>query len=245
MLIQELQQLGLNEKEARVYLAALEFGPATIATIARKSGIKRTTIYEFLTGMLDGGLILTSVLGKRTLYSGIGPEGLNKLIDKQKEVIQSLAPELLLLVKQSPQKPKIRFYEGVEGLKHVFNDTLDQPDGSEVLFIAPWAGTFEALPKAFVDQYVIKRKKQNIKVRSIVPHDKYAVEGKKKDEQELRETIVVPKEKLPIKAKINIYQNKIAILSFGDEKISLIIESQQIADTLKAVFNLLWDNLKK
>ena len=245
MLIQELQQLGLNEKEAKVYLAALEFGPTSIATIARKSGIKRTTIYEFLADMLDRGLILTSVSGKRTLYSGIGPEGLNKLIERQQVVIQSLAPELLLLTKQSPRKPKIRFYDGAEGLKHVFNDTLDQPDGSEVLFVAPWAGTFESLPKSFVDKYVSKRKKQNIKVRSIVPHDKYALEGKKKDKEELRETIIVPKEKLPIKAKINIYQNKIAILSFGDEKISLIIESQQIADTLKAIFNLLWENLSK
>lgn len=245
MLIQELQQLGLNEKEAKVYLAALEFGPTTIAKIAQKSGIKRTTIYEFITDMSARGLIVASITGKRTLYSSIGPEGLNKLIDRQQEIIKNLTPELLLLTKQSPKKPKIRFYEGVEGLKHVFSDTLNQPDGSEILFIAPWAGTLGVLPKAFLDQFIIKRKKHNIKTRSIVPYDKFAEEGKENDAEELRETIIVPEKELPIKAKINIYGNKVAILSFGDEKISMIIESQQIADTLKAIFNLLWKNLKK
>lgn len=245
MLIQELQQLGLNEKEAKVYLSALEFGPTTVAKLAQKSGIKRTSIYEFLPDMLARGIVIATISGKRALYSGIGPEELNILIDKQHKVLRELTPELLLLTKQSQQKPKIRFYEGVEGLKYVFNDTLNQPDGAEVLFIGTWAGTFDVLPQAFVDHYIIKRKRHNIKVRSIVPYDQYAAEGKKKDAEELRETIIVPENKLPIKTKINIYANKIAILSFGDEKISLIIESQQIADTLKAIFNLLWDNLKQ
>jgi sugar-specific transcriptional regulator TrmB len=90
MFIQELQQLGLNEKEARVYVAALEFGPTTIAKIAQKSGIKRTTIYEFLTDMSARGLIVASITGKRTLYSAIGPEGLNKLIDRQQEIMKEL-----------------------------------------------------------------------------------------------------------------------------------------------------------
>jgi len=245
MLTQELQQLGLNEKEAKVYLSALEFGPTTVAKLAQKSGIKRTSIYEFLPDMLTRGIVIATVSGKRTLYSGISPRELNVLIDKQHKVLEQLTPELLLLTKQSPQKPKIRFYEGGEGLKYVFNDTLNQPDGSKVLFIGSWAETFYVVPQAFVDQYIVKRKRHNINVRSIVPYDKYATEGKKKDKAELRETIIVPENKLPIKTKINIYANKIAILSFGDEKISLIIESQQIADTLKAIFNLLWDNLKE
>ncbi|MFH0912577.1 MAG: helix-turn-helix domain-containing protein [Patescibacteria group bacterium] len=244
MLIQELQQLGLNEKEAKVYLAALEFGPTTIAKLAQKSGIKRTSIYEFLPDMVARGIIVNTISGKKSLYSGIQPEELGILIDKQRKVLAELTPELLLLTRQSQQKPKIRFYEGTEGLKYVFNDTLNQPNGSDVLFIGTWAGTFDVLPKAFVDHYISKRKRKNITVRSIVPYDEFAKEGRKKDAAELRETIIVPKDKLPIKTKINIYANKIAILSFGDEKISLIIESQQIADTLKAIFNLLWDNLK-
>ncbi|MFA5966999.1 MAG: helix-turn-helix domain-containing protein [Patescibacteria group bacterium] len=245
MLTQELQQLGLNEKEAKVYLSALEFGPTTVAKLAQKSGVKRTSIYEFLADMVARGLIVATVVGKRTLYDGIDPEGLNILIDRQQKIIKELTPELLLLTKQSPQKPKIRFYEGVEGSKYVFNDTLNQPDGAEILFIGTWAGTFDVVPQTFVNQYIIQRKKKHIKVRSIVPYDKDAVEGKKKDAEELRETIIVPESKLPIKTKINIYGNKIAILSFGDEKISLIIESQQISDTLKAIFNLLWENLKQ
>lgn len=245
MLIQELQHLGLDEKEAKVYLAALEFGPTTVAKLAQKSGIKRTSIYEFLPDMLARGILATTASGKRTLYTSINPRELNLLIEKQQKTLQDVIPELLLLAKKGPQKPKIRFFEGTEGLKQVWNDTLNQPEGSEVLFIAVWGETFDVLPKSFLNKYILQRKQKNIKVRCIVPHDKDAVTGKKNDANELRETLIVPKKDLPIKTKLNIYGDKIALLSFGDEKISLIIESQQIANMMRSIFNLLWSKLKK
>ncbi|KKU45024.1 MAG: hypothetical protein UX62_C0043G0003 [Microgenomates group bacterium GW2011_GWA2_46_7] len=67
----------------------------------------------------------------------------------------------------------------------------------------------------------------------------------KDNKEELRETIILPRKDFPVSNEINIYQNKVAIMSFGDEKIGIIIESQQIADTQRAIFNLLWKSLKK
>ena len=43
-----IQTLGLSEHEAAVYLAALELGEANIQEISRKSGVKRTSIYNFI-----------------------------------------------------------------------------------------------------------------------------------------------------------------------------------------------------
>jgi len=43
-----LRNLGLNEKEAKIYLACLELGSATVQEVAQKSSIKRTNIYNLL-----------------------------------------------------------------------------------------------------------------------------------------------------------------------------------------------------
>lgn len=47
MKIQEtLEQLGMHEKKAEVYLACLELGNATAYLIAKKVGLKRPTVYD-------------------------------------------------------------------------------------------------------------------------------------------------------------------------------------------------------
>lgn len=244
--VDQLKRLGLDEREARVYLAALEFGPATIITISRKSGIKRTTIYEFVDEMIARGLMHVSAQGKRKLYSSASPQELRGIIEKQTEIVERLVPELMLLSGKSPSRPRIRFYEGVEGIKKVFNDTLNQPEGSEILMFSSFEGTYSVMPDAFIKSYVKRRVKRKIHVKGILPAGgEHVKEHVNRDREELRESIVVPVKDFPIANETFTYQNKVAILSYGDEKVGIIIESQQNADAQRAVFNLLWKFLKK
>ncbi|MBI2590251.1 TrmB family transcriptional regulator, partial [Candidatus Berkelbacteria bacterium] len=46
--MRELEELGFSENEARIYAANLELGPSTVADIARKAGVNRTTGYNIL-----------------------------------------------------------------------------------------------------------------------------------------------------------------------------------------------------
>ncbi|MDD5464143.1 MAG: helix-turn-helix domain-containing protein, partial [Candidatus Moranbacteria bacterium] len=109
--LNQLQKLGLSQKEARLYLVALETGPSTVAKLAQKSGLKRGTIYEFLGEMLEKGLLEVNILGKRKLYAGVEPKKLHKIIDRQKEILESLLPNLSLLSSNSSTKPKIKLFE--------------------------------------------------------------------------------------------------------------------------------------
>jgi len=43
-----LQEQGMSEKEALIYLVTLELGSAPASTIARKANIKRVTTYAIL-----------------------------------------------------------------------------------------------------------------------------------------------------------------------------------------------------
>ena len=51
-MLKELQDIGLSEKEARVYLAALEIGRATADQLAKHAKIVRPTTYVQLQSLM-------------------------------------------------------------------------------------------------------------------------------------------------------------------------------------------------
>ncbi|EKE12103.1 MAG: Transcriptional regulator, TrmB [uncultured bacterium] len=243
--INSLEKLGLSKKEARLYLISLETGPATVAKLAQKSGLKRGTIYEFLGEMVEKGLLEVSISGKRKLYSGTEPKKLQKIIDRQKDILESLLPDLSLLTSTGPNKPKIKFYEGKEGILKAYYEILDLPDGSEVIGFATLGEIYKIFTRSDVDKYVKKRAAKRIKEKLIMPTDEYSESHSQDNKKEWRETLLIPRSKFFITNEINVYQNKVAIVSLGEEKVAVIIESQQIADTQRAIFNLIWNNLRK
>jgi HTH-type transcriptional regulator, sugar sensing transcriptional regulator len=239
-----LGKLGLSPKEARLYLISLETGPTSIVKLAQKSGVKRGTIYEFLEEMIEKGLMEIIISGKRRLYRGTDPKNLQKIVDRQKEILDSLVPDLSLLVPDTLEKPKIRFFEGKSGLMAAYYEMLDIPNDSEVVGYTTFEGVYKIFSESAIKSYINRRVVKKIKQKLIIPTDEFMENHISENKNELRETIMVPKKKFPITNEINIYENKVAIFSLGEEKIGVIIDSKQIADTQRAIFNLLWDCLK-
>ena len=68
-LLNSLIQFGLNENEAKIYLASLSQGATTILKLSKHSDIKRTTVYEVVTSLERKGLMKKEVRGFKTLYS--------------------------------------------------------------------------------------------------------------------------------------------------------------------------------
>ena len=66
-ILELLNKLGLNQKEANVYMACLELGSGTIKELSEKSGVKRTSIYNFLEELKQKGLITQIQKGKKTI----------------------------------------------------------------------------------------------------------------------------------------------------------------------------------
>lgn len=246
-IIETLKQLGFEEKETEVYLAAIEKVPCSILDLAKKTKIKRTSIYNFLDHMINNGLIEKVIVGKRTLYAASRPEDLTKVLEKKIEMLSEIIPDLSLLYGKSDSvKPRIRFHEGAEGLKNIYNDTITKEmEGGEYLFYSSFEEEYKAFAPYFWKVYINKRVERKVKVRGIMSEDIYSVAHTQEDKKELRESIVVSAKELEIPSTMLIYGNKVALLSLGNEKVGMIIESERIAKTQRSIFNLLWKNLKE
>lgn len=235
-----LKDYGLNEKESQVYLATLELGEATGFQIFKKTALKKPTVYYVLEELHKRGLINQTKKEKKRYFVAEDPEKIKKdLVDKLK-VFDELLPELRSIYNSKVNKPKLRFYEGKEGVKEVYKDTLRFK--SEILAFAS-ERMMHTLGKDFSDEYVAKRVKNEIPVRAIMPstdflHKNYV----RKNLAHLRIVKLIDEKKYNFPIEINIYANKVALMSFRDE-LGLIIESDEISKMMKMMFEYFWRTL--
>lgn len=241
MLSKDLEKLDLNDKESKVYLALLELGEANIQRIAKKSGVKRTTVYDVLENLKAKGLLSSVTRNKKVLYSAEDPRTLEEKLEEKKNTLKRIMPELLSIANALDKKPKIRFFEGLEGIKEVYKDTLNYPNQEMLAWVSPQAANFDL--KFLDDFYLPRRIEKRIWVRAIAPDENFIQNFKSLDEKSLRRTKLVSISQFPIEVEIDLYgKDKTAIMSF-QEKIGLIIESKKIYITLKSIFEMNWKNI--
>lgn len=239
----QLIELGFTAKEARVYLALLELGPSTATEIARKAKINRTTSYDILESLSGDGLVYSTGEAKVQKYAAEDPKKVinylkNKIRKAQDRLnsAQSLLPQLLSIY-STKEKPKVKFYEGAPGMKEAFEDTLSAK--GEILAYAVGEDMFNALSEKYFKDYFKRRTLKNISVRVIAPDTPESRAVTVNDEKELRTSLLVPNDQFYFSIEMNIYNNKIMIASWK-EKFALIIESEEIANAQKKIFELAW-----
>lgn len=130
LLEQYLQNIGLDDKEAKVYLAGLQTGPATIVELAKVSGIKRSTVYEVVEDLKEKSLVNVSQQGKRRIFSVQEPENLLLFLEQKNNVLRQILPDLEAIKNISARKPAIRIFEGVSGLQQIYEDIIKKPETS-------------------------------------------------------------------------------------------------------------------
>lgn len=228
-------------------MALLELGNATVAQIGRKAGINRTTGYDILDSLSSKGLVNISGKEPRSEYSAEPPEAVIEFLKKEAGIAQERIARAEVFVPQlrsvatMQNRPRIKFYEGEEGLRHVYEDTLTSQE--PIRAYANVDDMHKGLPNYFPGYYR-RRAEKNISIRAIVPKTPTGEERGQHDREERREIAFVPPDKYYFSPEINIYDNKVMIASWR-EKLGVIIESAEIADAMKKIYELAWAEAKR
>lgn len=238
--------IGFSDKEASVYLALLELGQAPVSKIARKAKINRTTGYVILGNLSNKGLVSISGKEPKEEYMTESPEKIKIFLEKelnQKEKALQSAHNLIPTLESLhniKKRSQVRFYEGRDGLKQVYEDTLTSHE--PIRAYASVEDTQGTLSNYFPTYYK-RRAAKNIPIRALFPDTPAARERIKHNLEEKRQSLLVPSETFSFTPEINIYDNKIMIASWK-EKLGIIIESQEISDAMKKIFELAWVGAK-
>lgn len=246
---QNLEYLGLKNREAKAYLALLKLQEASSHQIAKEAGIERTTIYKILDTLSERGLITKSVSGKRIRYLAGTPKKLKQMISDQDSMVSQMLPFLTALQGSKGAKPIIKFYEHQDGIRQVLSDSLNCQEKIRRDF-AFVENVVDLFGLRFLHKHIEDRVKNKISVKSlrrepvgsrVSEKDWYL---KKDNESILREVRFLPKS-IKFEPLIIIYDHTVSIISSKKESYAIVIESLEFSQAMKTLFDITWQTSKK
>ena len=189
------------------------------------------------------GLLYKNTKNKITYYY---PNDPLVLISKSKEKIkqiEDIMPMLQNLYMSSSVKPFIRYFEGKEGIKEIYEDTLKTLKHGETILSFTGEGVKEHLPD-YTEEYLKKRIAKGIRIRGIFKKIPETTKHIKNSEAELRTGKFLDQEAFPFSNEINIYKNKVVVATYGKEMFGMLIESKEFYNSMKVIFELAWEGAR-
>ena len=238
MLADSLVEFGLNQKEANVYLALLELGESKVHDIAHKSQITRPTTYDILEKLAKQGLVGAYDKHNIRHYVASDPEKIRRTLVEKQQAFESLLPELKSIHNTLRSKPKISFFEGVSGIKTVFEDTLTAKNKT-LRGILSMADLYKIPGKKYMDDYVARRVASSFNLRVVRSKPKEIANDWLAGREENRD-VRFPPANMVFEMTTYIYDNKVGLISTIKENFGMIIESQEYSNNMGHMFEALW-----
>lgn len=242
-----LETIGLTQKESQIYELLLQKGEMIGGEIIAQTGLKRATVYKSLYTLEEKGLISKQDIHKKIHFKPEAPNRLMTLAEEQIRIkeraqsdIRTLLPDLMSSFILAVEKPIVSTFEGVKGLQEIYEDTLREK--KPIYAVLTTAEVEATMFKWLTTVYTKKRAKAGIHAHVIASTGTWAREYAKKDEKEARSTILVPSAEFPFKHEVDIYGDKVAFINYkkSNALIGVVINHPQIAQTMKAWFDLAW-----
>ncbi len=244
-----LQDIGLSDKEASVYLALLGVESADVSDISLKTKIKRPTVYVILQQLLKKGLASETSGPRRVIYQAEPPEHIETYIERQilslkdkESLIKENISQLKALHKESGEKPVVRFYEGKEGILSAGEEIFNEIDKNDPF-------VYMIYPKDIVDKYFnvsdrkqvrSKRRSKDIKARAVYTSQS----GDLPTSDEVSHRKKLEDGQYPIFNDITVYNDGVWISIFGKRISGIVIKNKDVAKTIKSLIRFMFDNLK-
>lgn len=245
-----LSNIGLTTNEISLYELLLSSGEVSIKQLLVKTTLKRTTAYTVLASLEKKGLVTKYDKNKIIHFKPESPtkllelaEAQYKVLDRTRNDIQAVVPEMISNYILAVEKPVVTTFEGIEGLKKIYEDMLRV--GKPIYAFLQAHEVEPTLYEWLTGPFVKKRAKLGIPAQVIVSSSKHAEQYVKKNEKELRETRLVSSELFPFQHEVDIYGYKVAFIHFkkNEPLIGIVINHPAIAKTMKAIFDLAWQGI--
>jgi sugar-specific transcriptional regulator TrmB len=122
-----LRELGLNDKEIKIYLSLLPLGSAPASILGKRTKITRSTAQYSCQQLVKKGLISVIEKNNSFIYTPESPDKIIYLLEQQKKEIENkeaqvnrIIGNLKNMMSTSAVLPKVQFFEGKQGIIDAF-----------------------------------------------------------------------------------------------------------------------------
>jgi len=241
--VYDLEKIGLTRGEAKTYVALSEIGTSTVGPIVNKSGVAYSKIYEVLNRLIKKGIVSFIIKDKTKYFQAVSPKNLLEYILKKKNEILNQEKTLLEIIPQLENIQKItskldaEVFVGNKGLKTAYEKFLIKEKNTEFLFF--YIHKERYAKKADLFYYGILNLWSKVPSRGIT-NELSKKSGPFKDVKNLELKYV----DFPIPGNIEVCNNKVLLISWGETLISILIHSEDIANNYRKYFNTVWKKAK-
>lgn len=247
LLVNKLENLGLSQKDALVYLTLLNFEtPVGSSKIINKTGLHGQYVYQSLNALEELGLVRHVLMKTRKRFVANPPARLRHILDQKKILADSLATELTDTFKTKPQQA-LEVYEGKTAfLSHQF-ELLEVPvEGDNYIDVIGGGG--DRFIDVFGDNirdYDKEREQKNIPVRYLGSNTEKENFGKNNNDYSFIEYRYFPGlERGLVDTQIRPFA--LTITTYDTQSpTSITIWNQEAAARYRVFFDTLWKMAKE
>jgi sugar-specific transcriptional regulator TrmB len=246
MLEKTLEEIGLSDKEAAIYLFLQTVDSATATKIAQATKLKRPTTYVVLEQLEKMGLVSEVTTEKVVQFRAEPPERLLTFVERRKLELEERArrlesdiiPQIKSLQRGSGEKPVVKYFEGRSGALSAVDEfyVSAEPNKGDVYLIYPRDLLRETFPDKERIKYKNIRLKKKLKAK-VIYTQQYGDQPSDENAQRLK----IDGEKYPIYCDIGIYQDKVRISTLGNRVSGIFIRSKDLAESLRSLIDLIYD----
>lgn len=241
-----LQEIGLNEKEAALYLALLEVDNASVIDLSKKTKINRSTAYVVLEGLMKKALVTEVQVGKKVHYQAEAPERLETFVEHQKIVFEErsrrladIIPQIKSMQREQGQRPVLKYFDGREAAINSNRDFFNAKDKEGVGYFVFNRDLIEEIFDPREIQEIQKiRPNKNIRGKSLYVSTQTTLLS-----NDMTERKKIDGNAYPVLCDVSIYEDRVQFVTLGKKVSSIFIQSKDVAETLKSLFKLAFDNL--
>jgi len=238
-----LEDMGLNSVQAATYAALVTDGTSTAPALAEHTGESRSNTYKVLDRLCELGLARKDTEGKIVRYTPQHPGVLEQQLDAQertlaakKQRLQSALPELLSAFFAQAEQPSIRFFQGKDGIRRIFTDMLKT---GQTVYLLRSPADVDFYDPDFFAEFRRKRAKLGITTYALTPDIPTAIHDPEVDTANRFNRLWLSPNDYTASVEWDIYGDKVALISYGQEAMGIIVESPNIAESFRQIFMLL------
>jgi sugar-specific transcriptional regulator TrmB len=238
-----LEEIGLSDKEAKVYVALLQVDHDSVLDLSKRTSINRTTIYPVIESLAKKGLVSEIQIDKKIHLKAEPPERLETYVERRKlnfeeqsKRLKDVIPQLKSIQRESGERPVVKYFEGIEGILSSENEFLSYYENGGVNYIVYPRDLVEELFKNERPKFVDTRQNKKVSVKAIYTR-------KDGDLPTVSDSIRIriDENKYPLLSDISIYNENVRISTLGSQISAILIKSKDLAITLKSLIDLIFD----
>jgi sugar-specific transcriptional regulator TrmB len=240
--LKTLEEFGLSNEEARIYMAGISLGPTTMLKLAQTAEIQRTSAYRVVESLRQKGLIKIELKGFKHLYAAESPYNLKQILESKLLQMTDLLPALLQVYNKQGKDTLIKYYEGIEGVKGVYETILRETRRGEPYFVISSHQEWYELDQKWFEGFSERRNRERFDFKFLLLDSEPARLLKQREDNFGIKVKILPSS-LDFTSILILTKDRIWIHNLELPIEGLVIENKDMISMLLQVFNIMWEGI--